>query len=49
MKISKIDAGTQQDNLESNKILEKIGMVKTSDYLEDSFVWNWYKKMVIGL
>lgn len=49
MEIPKMDAGTQQENLASNKILEKIGMVKTGNYEEDGVVWNWYEKNGYGL
>jgi RimJ/RimL family protein N-acetyltransferase len=43
MKIQKMDAAAQAKNVASNRILQKIGMQKTEQYLEDEVVWNWYE------
>jgi len=43
MKIEIMQAAAQTDNIASNKILQKIGMSITEQYLEDGVSWNWYE------
>lgn len=43
MKIQKMEAAAHADNSASNKILQKIGMKMTEQYLEDQVLWNWYE------
>ncbi|MFV7236597.1 GNAT family N-acetyltransferase [Flavobacterium sp. ZB4R12] len=43
MKIKIMSAAAHTDNIASNKILQKIGMVLTEQYLEDNVSWNWYE------
>lgn len=43
MKIPKMEAAAHADNSASNKILQKIGMKMTEQYLEDGVLWNWYE------
>jgi len=43
MKIKSIFAGAHADNIASNKILKKIGMKITEQYLENGVFWNWYE------
>ena len=43
MKIKTMEAAAHTDNVASNKILQKIGMQMTEQYLEDDISWNWYQ------
>ena len=43
MKIKTMEAAAHTDNVASNKILQKIGMQMTEQYLEDDVSWNWYE------
>ena len=43
MKIKTMEAAAHIDNLASNRILQKIGMQFTGQYLEDAISWNWYQ------
>jgi len=43
LKIKTIDAAAHSDNSASNRILEKIGMKMTEQYLENGVLWNWYE------
>lgn len=43
MKIPKMEAAAHVDNSASNKILQKIGMKITEQYLEEQVLWNWYE------
>jgi RimJ/RimL family protein N-acetyltransferase len=43
LKIKTLLAGAHADNVASNKILQKIGMQMTEQYLEDGVSWNWYQ------
>lgn len=43
MKIEKMTAAAQTANIASNRILQKIGMKVTEQYLEDNVSWNWYE------
>ena len=43
MKIQTMMAAAHVDNVASNRILEKIGMKITEQYLEDEVLWNWYE------
>jgi [ribosomal protein S5]-alanine N-acetyltransferase len=43
LKIKIIDAAAHSDNIASNRILQKIGMKMTEQYLEDGVLWNWYQ------
>ena len=43
MKIKIMEAAAQTDNIASNKILQKIGLKMTEQYLEDGVSWNWYE------
>lgn len=43
MKIKIMDAAAHTDNAASNKILQKIGMLMTGQYMEDQVSWNWYE------
>nr|WP_294938859.1 GNAT family N-acetyltransferase [uncultured Flavobacterium sp.] len=43
MKIPKMDAAAQSENVASNRILQKIGLRLTEEYLEDEVLWNWYE------
>ncbi len=42
MKIENMTASAHKTNIASNKILSKIGMIKTEEYLENGVIWNWY-------
>jgi ribosomal-protein-alanine N-acetyltransferase len=42
MNIKTIEASAQTENAASNKILQKIGMQISEQYLEDEVSWNWY-------
>ncbi|MBF2709281.1 GNAT family N-acetyltransferase [Flavobacterium soyangense] len=43
MKIKTMEASAHTDNIASNRILQKIGMLMTEQYLEDGVSWNWYQ------
>ena len=43
MKIKTIEAAAHSDNAASNRILQKIGMQMTEQYLENGVLWNWYQ------
>jgi ribosomal-protein-alanine N-acetyltransferase len=43
MKIQIMEAAAHTENSASNRILQKIGMQMTEQYLEDGVSWNWYK------
>ncbi|MFE3848525.1 GNAT family N-acetyltransferase [Flavobacterium sp. LB3P45] len=43
IKIEILEAAAQTDNIASNKILQKIGLKMTEQYLEDGVSWNWYE------
>lgn len=43
MNIKTMEASAHTDNLASNRILQKIGMQMTEQYLEDGISWNWYQ------
>jgi len=43
MKIQMLEAAAHSDNIASNRILQKIGMQMTEQYLEDGISWNWYQ------
>ena len=43
MKINVIQAAAHADNIGSNKILKKIGLKMTENYLEDGVYWNWHE------
>ena len=38
-----MDAAAQSENAASNRILQKIGLTITEEYLEDDVRWNWYE------
>ena len=43
LKIKSIFAGAHVENIVSNKILQKIGMKMTEQYLDAGVLWNWYE------
>lgn len=43
MNIKTIEAAAHAENLASNRILQKMGMQITEQYLEDAISWNWYQ------
>lgn len=43
MKIKTLEAAAHTENAASNRILQKIGMQMTEQYLEDGISWNWYQ------
>lgn len=43
MKIQSLAAAAHTENRASNRILQKIGMKMTEQYLEDGISWNWYQ------
>lgn len=43
MNIKTIEAAAHAENLASNRILQKMGMQMTEQYLEDAISWNWYQ------
>jgi RimJ/RimL family protein N-acetyltransferase len=43
MKIKLMEAAAHTDNIASNRILQKIGLIQTEQYLEDGVSWNWYE------
>lgn len=42
MNIKTVEAAAHTENVASNRILQKIGMRMTEQYLEDGISWNWY-------
>jgi ribosomal-protein-alanine N-acetyltransferase len=43
MKIKVMEAAAHTDNIASNRILQKIGLKMTEQYLEEGISWNWYE------
>jgi RimJ/RimL family protein N-acetyltransferase len=43
MKIKIMEAAAHTDNIASNRILQKIGLKMTEQYLEEGVSWNWYE------
>ena len=43
MKIKTMEASAHTNNMASNRILQKIGMHMTEQYLENGVSWNWYQ------
>ncbi|TRX16203.1 GNAT family N-acetyltransferase [Flavobacterium franklandianum] len=43
MNIKTMEAAAHTENIASNRILQKIGMQMTEQYLEDGISWNWYE------
>nr|WP_103999569.1 GNAT family N-acetyltransferase [Flavobacterium urumqiense] len=43
MKIKLLEAAAHADNIASNRILQKIGLKMTEQYMEDGVSWNWYE------
>lgn len=43
MNIKTMEAAAHCENIASNRILQKIGMQMTQQYLEDDILWNWYE------
>ena len=43
MNIQVMEAAAHKDNIASNKILQKIGLKMTDQYMEDDIPWNWYE------
>lgn len=43
MGILMMNASAHSQNIASNKILQKIGMIECEKYLEDGILWNWYE------
>ena len=43
MNIKTIEAAAHAENLASNRILQKMEMQMTKQYLEDEVSWNWYQ------
>jgi ribosomal-protein-alanine N-acetyltransferase len=43
MKIKVMEAAAHADNMASNRILQKIGLKMTEQYLEEGVFWNWYE------
>ena len=43
MKIKVMEAAAHTDNIASNRILQKIGLKMTEQYLEEGVSWNWYE------
>ncbi len=43
MNIQTMTATAHIENVASNRILQKIGMKMTEQYLEDNVYWNWYE------
>jgi len=42
MNLKTLEAAAHTENVASNRILQKIGMQMTEQYLEDGISWNWY-------
>ena len=43
IKIKTMEAAAHSENIASNRILQKMGMQMTEQYLEDGVSWNWYQ------
>lgn len=43
MKIKIMEAAAHKQNIASNRILQKIGLKMTEQYMEDGVSWNWYE------
>ncbi|WP_426091270.1 GNAT family N-acetyltransferase [Flavobacterium sp. DSR3-2] len=43
MKIKVMEAAAHTENIASNRILQKIGLKMTEQYMEDGVSWNWYE------
>ena len=43
MKIKIMEAAVHKENIASNRILQKIGLKMTEQYMEDGVSWNWYE------
>jgi ribosomal-protein-alanine N-acetyltransferase len=43
MKIKVMEAAAHTENIASNRILQKIGLKMTEQYLEEGVSWNWYE------
>lgn len=43
LKIEKLNAGAHEDNIGSNKILQKCGMKYINQYDWETFPWSWYE------
>ena len=43
MNIKTMEAAAHIDNIASNKILQKIGMRMTEQYIDGGATWNWYE------
>jgi [ribosomal protein S5]-alanine N-acetyltransferase len=43
MNIKLMEAAAHTDNIASNRILQKIGMAMSEQYLEEGVSWNWYE------
>jgi len=43
LNITTMEAAAHSKNVASNRILQKIGMQMTEQYLEDNVSWNWYQ------
>jgi RimJ/RimL family protein N-acetyltransferase len=43
LKIKVMEAAAHTDNIASNRILQKIGLKMTEQYLEEDVSWNWYE------
>lgn len=43
MKIESLNASAHVHNSASNRILQKIGLKFTENYIEDAIPWNWYE------
>ncbi|WP_310558098.1 GNAT family N-acetyltransferase [Flavobacterium sp.] len=43
LNIKTMEAAAHTENAASNRILQKIGMQMTEQYLEDGVSWNWYQ------
>lgn len=49
MKIKVMEAAAHTDNIASNRILQKIGLKMTGQYLESNISWNWYELKNLNL
>jgi len=43
MNIATMNAYAQQENVASNRILQKIGMQLKQQYIKKDIAWNWYE------
>ena len=41
--VKTLHAAAHTDNVASNKILQKIGLIATEKYVEENVLWNWYE------